>query len=54
MITVLCVCVYTCMRECECVCGPGKPYLMGTISPHKDGSSWGPKPFFGPHEENSL
>jgi len=25
---------------CSCVCGPGKPYIMGTKRPHKDVSIW--------------
>ncbi len=37
--------------------GSGKPYVMGTKCPHKDGNIQNPCPcgdIFGPHEETSL
>ncbi len=52
-----CVCGGVCVcGVCVCVCS-GKPYVMGTKCPHKDGNIQNPCPcgdIFGPHEETSL
>ncbi len=37
-------CVCECVCECVCVGGSGKPYVMGTKCPHKDGNIQNPCP----------